>query len=145
MKSSNFNQHRGFTLIEMLIVVALITILASIALPAYNGYVNRGKIKTAQADLVALSLNFENEYRKKLSYGSTSSFSYSASSLPSKFTGWSPASKDFVFTASGTPSTYEVKASGSANGVANCDVTLNNVGDKAITNTCPYAGDGKWL
>ena len=34
-------KHRGFTLIEVLMVVALVGVLALIALPSYQGYRNR--------------------------------------------------------------------------------------------------------
>ena len=40
---------RGFTLIELMIVVAIIAILASIALPAYNAY----RIRTAEGACLA--------------------------------------------------------------------------------------------
>lgn len=36
--------HRGFTLIELNIVVAIVAILASVALPSYRDYVERARV-----------------------------------------------------------------------------------------------------
>lgn len=46
--------NRGFTLIELMIVVAIIAILAAIALPAYNAY----RIKSAESACLAEMKNY---------------------------------------------------------------------------------------
>lgn len=52
MKNSKFNPQRGFTLIEVMVVVGIIGILASIAYPAYQEYLRKARRADAAAALL---------------------------------------------------------------------------------------------
>jgi type IV pilus assembly protein PilE len=77
---------KGFTLIEIMIVVALISILASIAIPAYGDYVTRGKLVDATAQLSDARIKLEQYYQDNRNYGSSASAcGVAVPSYPSKY------------------------------------------------------------
>jgi type IV pilus assembly protein PilE len=61
----------GFTLIELVIVVAIIAILTAIALPRYNDYITRGKLTDGQNYLANYRVSMEQFYQDSRNYGST--------------------------------------------------------------------------
>lgn len=64
-------EQRGFTLIEMMIVVAIIGILAAIAYPSYDEYVKRGNRTEGQALLSDASARQERYFAQNNAYITT--------------------------------------------------------------------------
>lgn len=58
----------GFTLIEVMVVVAIVAILASIALPAYREYVQRSQIPEATSALSSSQARMENYFQDNRTY-----------------------------------------------------------------------------
>lgn len=68
MYAQNMKQQRGFTLMELMIVVAVIAILAGVAIASYSGQMRKGRRAAAQAELGELAQFMERRYTNENFY-----------------------------------------------------------------------------
>ena len=62
------SNQRGFTLIELMITVAIIGILSAIAIPSYQDYVKRGRIVDAVSILSGMQVGMEQHFQDRRTY-----------------------------------------------------------------------------
>jgi type IV pilus assembly protein PilE len=60
---------RGFSLIELMIVLAIGAIIAAIAVPAYHDHILRARIPQATSTLASLAMRLEQNYQDNHEYG----------------------------------------------------------------------------
>jgi len=65
---------RGFTLIEVMIVVAIVAILAAVAIPSYRDYILRGQLVDAATLLSTFRGNMERYFQDNRTYAATGAF-----------------------------------------------------------------------
>lgn len=67
----NKNTQKGFTLIELMIVVAILGILSAIALPSYSRYIEKSRRTDAKVELLRVAQLQESYFAQNLSYANS--------------------------------------------------------------------------
>jgi len=121
---------KGFTLIELMIVVAIIGILASIAVPNYTRYVTRGKIAEATSLLSQTRNQMERYYQDNRRYTTTVGGTTCGVTMPA-----TPTAKYFTFTCTATTDqTFLLTATGVASqGMSGYTYTIDHNNAKQTT------------
>jgi len=79
--TSKYNKGKGFTLMELMIAVAILGILTSIAYPSYLKQVQKSKRTPAKVELMRIAQLQESFYVQNLSYAKTLNLSSAAGGL----------------------------------------------------------------
>lgn len=137
MKKFNPTQ-KGFTLLELMIVVAVIGILASIAMPAYTGYIKKGKAAEATSNLADLRIKAEQYFQDNRTYAGMNCapadqkyFTYACTDSSGAGT---PDADGYLITATGV----------AAEGMANFSYTVNQANAKTSKYDNGTAVTGCW-
>lgn len=125
---SNF----GFTLIEIMIVVAIIGILAAIAIPQYTSYIRRAQISEATAGLSEMRVKMEQYFQDNRTYDGTPAACGAVGSSVAA----APAGKYFTFTCPTLTATNYIVLADGLDKLAGLKLTVNQNNVRA-TDTVP--------
>lgn len=122
---------KGFTLIELMIVVAILGILAAVALPSYQSYTERGDRASARSGLLEAQQFMERFYVANDAYNTDKGGN--AAALPSRITSVPAESPKYTIAVETAVNAYTLTAS-PIQATGKCgDLTLTHTGVKGIS------------
>jgi type IV pilus assembly protein PilE len=122
----------GFTLIELMTVVAIVAIIASFALPAYNDYVRRSQLTEAFTNLSDFRIRMEQFYQDNRTYANAGAC---GAALPSAGNARYFTYACALDTTPGAPAgqSYTMTATGSNSNTSGFVFTINQTNTRATT------------
>jgi len=120
----------GFTLIELMVTVAIVAILAALAYPSYRNYVIRGQLTNATTGLSAVAANMERYFQDNRTYVAANGFTppCSTAAVYGQFTVSCPTTL--------TATTYVLQAVGSGN-TSGFKFYIDQLGNQSSTVAAP--------
>jgi len=144
------NTQNGFTLIELMLVIAIVGVLAAIAYPSYQDSVIKSRRADAKAALLELSVFMERYYTAKGCYNvpdATTLACVTGNAAPTLPFLTTPKSGTpyYDLTVAATPSSFTLTATAKSNTADKCGaLTLDNTGVKNVSNSYGYTVANCW-
>ena len=130
----------GFTLVELMIVVAIAGVLTAVAYPSYRAQVNKGYVADAQSELSNTAFDMEQAYQENRTYQdpdiadtcavanfSTDNFSFSCATNSKTTYLWTISNLSGGM-GSADNYKYTINQSGTKKTIAHAGITLNTAG-----------------
>lgn len=137
IRSARTFRVQGFTLLELMVVVAIVALLASIALPSYQEYVARGFISGATSSISEIRTRAEQWFADKRTYQDSTATGVGFSCTPSG------VAKHFTITCTTpTAATFTITATGTGL-MSGYTYDINQLGAK--TSTTPKSSGACWI
>jgi type IV pilus assembly protein PilE len=125
----------GFTLVELMIAIAILAIVSAIAIPAYNGYIRESRLGALRMNLDTLRIAVEGYRLDRINsnYGPTQAYT-TVAAISNQY-GWKPEG-------SGVGYVYAVRAVSAATPIFCLTGTKDSAWVRCVKGNTPFCTDG---